>query len=104
MNKKQRIGLFLGIATAVTGGYFWYKNQKPKFEILEFNNHKKTVRWRYGKTVKLTEAGNKNSYYLVRNADFFVKARPMIVDEEVVGISFDFYGKDTRDPKFINFK
>ena len=36
MNKKQKIYLGIGVGlAALVGGYFWYKNRKPKSDVLK---------------------------------------------------------------------
>ncbi len=103
MNNRQRLGLLVGVGAAATGVYFWYNNRMPKFQILEFNNRDKTVKWQYGQITNVAKAGQNDTYSSSPNSDFFVNVGSIENNGEVIGIRFNFLGKDTREPKFIYF-
>ncbi|NJL11730.1 MAG: hypothetical protein HC913_01010 [Microscillaceae bacterium] len=99
----KRFGLFLGLAAIAGGAYVWYKNRKPEFKILEFNNKEKTVKWQYGTVTNLSRAGQNDTYSSSPNSDFFVNVGSIENEGDVIGIRFNFLGKDNREPKYIYF-
>ncbi len=100
---RKRFGLILGLAAVAGGAYIWYKNRKPEFNILEFNNGDKTVKWQYGTITNIARAGQNDTYSSSPNSDFFVNVGSIENEGEIIGIRFNFLGKDDREPKFIYF-
>jgi hypothetical protein len=103
MTNKQRIGLILGLGAVAGGFYWWYKNQPPKFKILEFNNRERSIRWQYGNITNITRAGQSSVYSDHPHSDFFVNVGPIEEGGKVVGLHFNFLGKDNREPQFVYF-
>jgi hypothetical protein len=104
MTNKQRLGLVLGLAAVATGAYLWYKNQPPKFKILETNNRDKTVKWQYGRVINVTQAGQSNTYSNNAGSDFFIHVGPIEEASKAIGVHFNFLGKDEREPIFVYFE
>lgn len=103
MNTRQQLGLFLGLAAVAAGGYVWYRNQKPKFQILEFNHQDRNVTWQYGSIVQISQAGQNQTYSSSPNADYYVNVSSLEEKGEIIGLRFNFLGKDDREPKFVYF-
>ena len=103
MTNRQRLGLFIGITATLGGAYYWYKNRKPQFKILEFNNQARTVKWQYGKITNIAKAGQNDTYSSSPDSDYFVNVDAIRNEKEVIGIRFNFLGKDNREPKFVYF-
>ena len=104
MTNKQKIGLILGLAAIGSGVYIWYKKQPPKFKILEFNNYDRTVKWQYGSITNIAQAGQNNTYSSTPNSDFYINVASIEQDDKIVGIRFNFLGKDGREPHFVYFE
>ena len=104
MKNKNKLALAFGLGVLGGIAYFWYKNQAPKFKILECNNEDQTVHWQYGSLVNVAYAGQNNTYSNSESSDFYVNVGPIHHNEQVVGVRFNFLGKDNREPYFVYFE
>ncbi len=101
---KRKLGIVLGLAVAGVGVYLWYKNRTPNFKIIETNPQDKSVRWQYGSIINLSRAGQNNTYSNAPQSDFYVNVSPIEREGEVVGMRFNFLGKDQREPQLVYFE
>jgi hypothetical protein len=104
MTGKQKFGLAFGLGLIGSAAYLWYKNQPPKFRILECNSQDKQVKWQYGRIVNVAHAGQNNTYSNGDSSDFYVNVGSIEQEGKVVGIRFNFLGKDNREPYFVYFE
>ncbi len=104
MSKKQNFGLFVLAGALAAGVYIWYKGKKPTFQILEFDNRDQSVKWQYGKIINVVKAGQEDTYRSSPDSDFFVNVAPIEEKDQIIGIRFNFLGKDTREPRFVYFQ
>jgi hypothetical protein len=104
MTKKQKFWFALGLGAIGVGAYVWYKNRAPQFKIIEFNQKEKSVKWQYGTLINISKAGQNNTYSNTPNSDFYVNVGPIEQEGKVIGMRFNFLGKDVREPQFVYFQ
>ncbi|TAE73391.1 MAG: hypothetical protein EAZ85_07145 [Bacteroidetes bacterium] len=104
MTKKQKIVFLVGLGVAGAAAYIWYKNKPPQFKIIDFNQKDKSVKWQYGNLVNISKAGQNNTYSNSNESDFYVNVGPIEQEGSVVGMRFNFLGKDQREPQFVYFQ